>query len=190
MTVQPVTIQPREGAAGGRAFTAKEPYFVADARNHPALAAPLVEATSARSAVFQPVLRDGEVAGVIIVIWRRALDVLPDGPSAVLRLVTAQAAIAIEHAGLRAHVQAYTLLVESASGLSVDQFAQTDAPDDTFLEIVRKNAKVEATWVDVCLFHDGPGGPDGAEVETRHRLTEQTLGIWHGAVPGVEPGRR
>ena len=46
--VQPVTIQPRgDGAGGGKAFTAKEAYFVADARNHPALAAPLVEATSA-----------------------------------------------------------------------------------------------------------------------------------------------
>src|SRR3954471_24416891 len=45
--VQPVTIQPRgDGTSGGRAFPAKEAYFVADARNHPALAAPLVEATS------------------------------------------------------------------------------------------------------------------------------------------------
>src|SRR3954470_876220 len=66
VTVQPVTIQPRgDGGVGGgrssKAFTAKEAYFVADARNHPALAAPLVEATSARSAVFEPILRDGEV---------------------------------------------------------------------------------------------------------------------------------
>ena len=36
-----------------------------------------------------------------------------------------------------------------------------------------------AAWV--CVFDD-----EGAE--TRHRLTEHTLGIWHGAVPGVEPG--
>src|SRR4051794_27025329 len=61
VSVQPVTIQPR-GDGPGRAFTAKEAYFVADARNHPALAAPLVEATSARSAVFEPILRDGAVA--------------------------------------------------------------------------------------------------------------------------------
>ena len=33
--VQPVTIQPRgDGTTGGKAFTAKEAYFVADARNH------------------------------------------------------------------------------------------------------------------------------------------------------------
>ena len=64
-------------------------------------------------------------------------------------------------ASLRAHVQAYTLLVESASGLTVDQFARTvDDPDTAFRDLVRKNAKLEATWVD----RDGsrPGDPPGA----------------------------
>jgi len=41
----------------------------------------------------------------------------------------------------------------------------------------------EATAAYVCLVAD-----DGTEV--RHRLTEQSLGIWHGAVPGIEPGQR
>ena len=36
-----------------------------------------------------------------------------------------------------------------------------------------------AAWV--CLFDD-----DGRE--TRHELGEQSLGVWHGAVPGVAPG--
>ena len=35
----------------------------------------------------------------------------------------------------------------------------------------------------VCLFDD-------ADVETRHELTELSLGIWHGAVPGVAPATR
>ena len=63
-------------------------------------------------------------------------------------------------ASLRAHVQAYTLLVENASGLTVDQFSQAEDPDEAFKDIVRKNAKVEATWVD----KDGarPGDPPGA----------------------------
>lgn len=39
----------------------------------------------------------------------------------------------------------------------------------------------EADGVEVCLF-------DAAGVETRHELTEHTLGIWHGAVPAVAPG--
>ena len=40
----------------------------------------------------------------------------------------------------------------------------------------------EATAMWVCLFDD-----DGHE--TRHELTEQTLGVWHGAVPGIAIGQ-
>src|SRR6476469_10280252 len=46
----------------------------------------------------------------------------------------------------------------------------------------------EASRVWVCLFDDD--GPDGAGRETRHELTEVSLGIWHGAVPGVKVGTR
>src|SRR4051794_8652418 len=44
----------------------------------------------------------------------------------------------------------------------------------------------EATSVELCLFDDAAG----EEVERRLTLTEQTLGIWHGAVPGISPGQR
>ncbi|MGI8522559.1 MAG: glycogen debranching protein GlgX [Nocardioides sp.] len=39
----------------------------------------------------------------------------------------------------------------------------------------------EATSLWVCLY-------DASGAETRHQLTEVSLGIWHGAVPGVAPG--
>jgi len=41
----------------------------------------------------------------------------------------------------------------------------------------------EATRMWVCLFDD-------ADVETRHELTELSLGIWHGEIPGVAPRTR
>ena len=41
----------------------------------------------------------------------------------------------------------------------------------------------EASAAYLCLVDDG-------DTETRHRLTERTLGIWHGAVPGIRPGQR
>jgi glycogen debranching enzyme GlgX len=41
----------------------------------------------------------------------------------------------------------------------------------------------EATGVWVCLFDD-------EDRESRHRLTEVSLGIWHGEIPGVRPGTR
>ena len=39
----------------------------------------------------------------------------------------------------------------------------------------------EAVWV--CLFDD-------AGTEERHQLNENSLGVWHGALPGVAPGTR
>ena len=110
--VAPVTIQPRGDAGVGgpvSSFSAKETYFVADAAHHPALAEPLVEATGARSAVFEPVLRDGQVAGVLIVIWQVPVEALPDAPAGVLRLLAAQAAVAIEHAALLARMETLAL---------------------------------------------------------------------------------
>jgi hypothetical protein len=65
---------------------------------------------------------------------------------------------AVEYAGddavenlakaLRSHVQAYRLLVENTTGMSVDEFSNTERPDDDFKELVKKKAKVEQTWVD------------------------------------------
>jgi diguanylate cyclase (GGDEF)-like protein len=68
-----------------------------------------VDATRARSAVFEPVLRDGQVSAVLIVIWQAPLESLPDAPGGVLRLLAAQAAVAIEHASLRSRVDALAL---------------------------------------------------------------------------------
>ncbi len=45
----------------------------------------------------------------------------------------------------------------------------------------------DATQVWVCLFDDGP---EDDLVETRFPLTERSLGIWHGALPGVPRGQR
>ncbi len=44
----------------------------------------------------------------------------------------------------------------------------------------------EATRVEVCLFDDGESG----EVERCFELGEYTLGIWHGAIPGIPVGQR
>src|SRR5690606_17346723 len=45
----------------------------------------------------------------------------------------------------------------------------------------------DASRVEVCLFDVDE---HGVEHERRLRLTEYTLGIWHGAVPGVPIGQR
>jgi diguanylate cyclase (GGDEF)-like protein len=122
----PVTIQPRPETTG-RAFTARESYFVQDARSHPALAQPLVDATSSRSALFEPVLRDGQVCGVLIVIWQLPIESVPESTGGMLRLLAAQAAVAIEHAGLRARMETLTL-TDDLTGVATRRVFEEELP--------------------------------------------------------------
>ncbi len=57
----------------------------------------------------------------------------------------------------------------------------TWSPESTNFAVYSPNA----TGMWLCLLDDAPG--DG---EQRFALTEQSLGIWHGALPGIAPGTR
>ena len=106
----PVTIQPRAESSGRALHRARDatssPTRATTRRSPP----PLVEATGARSALFEPVLRDGQVV-------RRADHRLAAGRSPRCRRARPgccgcsprQAAVAIEHAGLRARMQSLSL---------------------------------------------------------------------------------
>jgi diguanylate cyclase (GGDEF)-like protein len=181
--IAPVTIQPRaESVPGhGRAFTSKDTYFVADARTHPALAAPLVEATSARSAVFEPVLRDGEVAGVLIVIWQVPLEALPDAPAGVLRLLAAQAAVAIEHAGLRSRMSALALS-DSLTGLATRRVWDEELPRE-LARARRSDSPLTLAVVDIdhmSAFNMLRGEREG------DRLIKETASRWRGELREVD----
>jgi diguanylate cyclase (GGDEF)-like protein len=181
--IAPVTIQARgEAPAGpGRAFTSKETYFVADARTHPALAAPLVEATNARSAVFEPVLRDGDVAGVLIVVWQVPLEELPDAPAGVLRLLAAQAAVAIEHATLRSRVGALALS-DALTGLVTRRVWEEEVPR----ELARaRRAESPLTLGVIDLDHMGAFNMVRGEREG-DRMLKETAARWRGELREVD----
>ena len=55
----------------------------------------------------------------------------------------------------------------------------TWSPDSTNFAVYAPNAT--ECWL--CIFDD-------EDVETRHQLTERSLGIWHGALPAIAPGTR
>ncbi|TNM41157.1 glycogen debranching protein GlgX [Nocardioides albidus] len=57
----------------------------------------------------------------------------------------------------------------------------TWSPESTNFAVYSPAAS--AVWL--CLFEDEPGSG-----ERRLPLTEQSLGIWHGALPGITPGTR
>jgi diguanylate cyclase (GGDEF)-like protein len=177
-----VTIQPRADMEGaGRTFTAKETFFVADAAHHPALADPLVEATRARSAVFEPVLRDGQVAGVLIVIWQAPLEALPDAPAGVLRLLAAQAAVAIEHAALRARMEALAL-TDPHTGLMARRVWEEELPRE-LARARRSEAPMSVALVDIdhmSAFNMLRGEREG------DMLIKETAARWRGELREVD----
>jgi diguanylate cyclase (GGDEF)-like protein len=181
--IAPVTIQARgETPSGpGRAFTSKETYFVADARRHPALAPPLEEATNARSAVFEPVLRDGDVAGVLIVVWQVPLEELPDAPAGVLRLLAAQAAVAIEHATLRSRMGALALS-DTLTGLVTRRVWDEEVPRE-LARARRADSPLSLAVIDLdhmSAFNMVRGEREG------DRLLKETAARWRGELREVD----
>jgi diguanylate cyclase (GGDEF)-like protein len=77
--------------------------------------------------VFEPVLRDGQVAGVLIVIWQAPLEALPDAPAGVLRLLAAQAAVAIEYASLHERMETLAL-TDPHTGLMARRVWEDELP--------------------------------------------------------------
>ena len=70
------------------------------------------------------------------------------------------AAITNLAASLRSHVQAYNLIIATGSGQTTDDFARLEDPDAAFLELVRKQAKIQQLWVDAEGTR--PGDPPGS----------------------------
>ena len=174
----PVTIQPLGSGAG---FTAKEAYFIADARTHPALADPLVEATHARSAVFEPVLRDDGLAGVLIVIWQEPLEEVADASGDVLRLLAAQAAVAIEHAALRGRVAALAL-TDALTGLATRRVWDEELPRE-LARARRGEAPLAAAVLDIdhmSAFNVVRGEREG------DRLIKETAARWRNELREVD----
>ena len=176
----PVSIQPRLDGSG-RAFTPKESYFVADARNHPALAQPLVDATGARSALFEPVRREGGVCGVLIVVWQLAIGSVPEGAAGMLRLLAAQAAVAIEHAGLRARMETLSL-TDQLTGVSSRRVFEDELPR----ELARaRRAELPVSVGVIDLDHLGAFNMLRGEREG-DRLLKEAAALWRGELREVD----
>lgn len=178
--IAPVTIQPR-AETSGRAFTARESYFVADARSHPALAAPLVGATGARTALFEPILRDGRVAGVLIIVWKTPLDAVPDATAGLLRVLSAQAAVAIEHAGLHARVDSLALSDE-LTGLASKRVWDDELPRE-MARARRSESPLSVAVVEIDTleaFKLAKGEREG------ERLLKEAAALWRGELREVD----
>ena len=131
--------------------------------------------------MFEPVLRDGEVCGVLIVIWQRPLEKLPEASGGMLKLVAAQAAIAIEHAGLRARVAALAL-TDALTGLVTRRVFDEELPRE-LARARRGDTPVSLAVVDLdhmTAFNMMRGEGEG------DRLVKETAARWRNELREVD----
>jgi diguanylate cyclase (GGDEF)-like protein len=95
-----------ENSGATKAFIARRPYWVPEARDIDETSERLLERSGARSLYFQPVLREGSSVGVLAIIWRRPQLQLAERVTSMIDLLAAEAAVAIERAGLLARLEA------------------------------------------------------------------------------------
>ena len=155
--------------------------FVADARVHPSINPSLASSTGARSALFEPVLREGIPVGVIVVIWTTQLQRLPDHIAGVMRLLAGEAAVALEQAGLHGRVRdlAHT---DALTGLVSRRVWETELP--------RELARARRQESPLCLAMIGLDGfvdyaARGGE-QAGERALKASAAAWLGALREVD----
>jgi diguanylate cyclase (GGDEF)-like protein len=140
-----------------------------------------VEVTGARSGLFEPVLRDGHVVGVLIVIWQEPLAALPEGTAGMLRLLASQAAVAVEHAGLRARMDTLTL-TDELTGVATRRVFEDELPRE-LARARRNDYSVVIAMLDLDHFGSFTmvrGDRDG------DRLIKEAAALWRGELREVD----
>ena len=136
------------------AFRSAEPYFVADLEGHPAVSSRLAASLDAVSALWQPVVRDTEPVGVLIVVWDRPLERLSERAAAVVGLFAAEAAVAIERADLLSRLEGLNRTLRmQVEALRISDQLKTDFVSSVSHELRTPLASIIG-YVDVMLDGD------------------------------------
>ena len=108
-------------------FSSGEPFFIADLAAARGLSPRLARETGVASALWQPVLRDGCVVGVLLVGWDTAGDAPLRSRGGRCRLFAAEAAVAIERADYLGQLEALNrALAMQLEALRVSDQLKTD----------------------------------------------------------------
>jgi diguanylate cyclase (GGDEF)-like protein len=95
-----------EPSGAALAHTSKRSFFVSDAAGHAEVSQRLCEEAGVGSVHFEPVVREDDSIGVLVLGWRDRLLHLPHVTASGLRMLAAEAAIALDRADLLARLEA------------------------------------------------------------------------------------
>jgi diguanylate cyclase (GGDEF)-like protein len=165
--LEPAVLDPgREVSTTFLALTSGRRIFVADAASHPSMNPTLWWAAGRpASMLFEPVLRGDACVGVLVAGWSLRLDAAADRASAVVGLLAAEAAVAIERADLVARLseQART---DPLTGLA-NRRVWEERIGETYREAVRTGGTLTVALIDLDdfkLVNDAGGHDHGDRV--------------------------
>ena len=159
------------------AFSSAQPFFVADAVGHPAVSQRYVEQLGVKSALWQPVLRDGVSVGVLAVAWEERVEELSERLSALMGLLASEAAVAIDRADMLTRLEAVAR-TDDLTGLANRRAWDEQVPRE-LARAKRDERPVCVAMVDLDRFkeyNDEHGHQSG------DRLLKQVAAIWRDAL--------
>jgi diguanylate cyclase (GGDEF)-like protein len=167
------------GSSGGavEAFGSGRAVFAADASGKPGIAHPLGDSTPIASSLWQPVIHEGHTVGVLAVYWHRTVPRLTGNLSAVLGLLGAQAALAVERAELLGRLE-QTARTDDLTGLPNRRAWQEELPRE-MERGRRENAPLCVAMLDLDDFkilNDSVGHQAGDQ------LLKQVASAWSASL--------
>jgi diguanylate cyclase (GGDEF)-like protein len=169
----PLTVSRSEDSSGaGKAFRTKKPHFVQDARGSAEASQRVVQATSAVSMQFEPVLRNEEAVAVLVVGWDREIDGT-GRIAASMRMLAAETAMALERSDLLARLEEVAR-TDDLTGLLNRRAWEEQLPRE-LARARRQNDPLCVAMLDLDLFknyNDERGHQAG------DRLLKQSAAAW------------
>jgi diguanylate cyclase (GGDEF)-like protein len=119
-----------------------ERLFLPDARGHAATPGAFIEAAGGVSCHLEPVLRGGALLAVVALTWSERLERLPEPVAAIMGLLAAEAALALERTDLLARVHATTRTDELTGLLKLEAWR-----DELAREMIRASREQQPLCV-------------------------------------------
>jgi diguanylate cyclase (GGDEF)-like protein len=162
-----------EPSGAAIAFTSKRSFFVSDGRTHAAVSQRLLEEGGISSVHFEPVVRDEKSIGVLVLGWQERLYQLRHETASGLRMLAAEAAIAIDRADLLARLEV-SARTDDLTGLPNRRAWEEQLPRE-LARAARDSAPVCVAMLDLDRFKDFN---DERGHQAGDRLLKQSAASW------------
>jgi diguanylate cyclase (GGDEF)-like protein len=162
-----------EPSGAAVAYTSKRSFFVSDARNHAAISQRLLDEGGVESVHFEPVVREDESVGVLVLGWAERVLQLPHVAASGLRMLAAEAAIALDRADLLAQLEV-SARTDDLTGLPNRRAWEEQLPRE-LARAARESAPVCVAMLDLDHFKDFN---DERGHQAGDRLLKQCAAAW------------